>query len=136
SRSLNAMLAHIEIAFRANEDSEERMRRFAQDASHELRTPLVTIRGFSELYRHGALANDEDVSAAMARIRSGATRMTQLGARLLTVARLDEPRGMEPEPIDLMALASDLRVDTRATAPQRHITLTGLTADSPPASAP
>src|SRR5699024_3354232 len=53
SRSLNAMLAHIEIAFRANEESEERMRRFVQDASHELRTPLVTIRGFSELYRHG-----------------------------------------------------------------------------------
>src|SRR5699024_6704881 len=52
SRSLNAMLAHIEFAFRANEQSEERMRRFVQDASHELRTPLVTIRGFSELYRH------------------------------------------------------------------------------------
>src|SRR5699024_5256458 len=32
SRSLNAMLAHIEIAFRANEESEERMRRFVQDA--------------------------------------------------------------------------------------------------------
>src|SRR5699024_10318904 len=28
SRSLNAMLAHIEIAFRANEEAEDRMRRF------------------------------------------------------------------------------------------------------------
>ncbi|GAA4480602.1 hypothetical protein GCM10023190_25480 [Enteractinococcus fodinae] len=136
SRSLNAMLAHIEIAFRANEESEERMRRFVQDASHELRTPLVTIRGFSELYRHGALASEEDVSTAMNRIESEATRMTQLVEDLLTLARLDEQRSMEPEPIDLMGLASDLLVDTRATAPQRHITLTGLSPDHAPESAP
>lgn len=136
SRSLNAMLAHIEIAFRANEESEERMRRFVQDASHELRTPLVTIRGFSELYRHGALASDDDVATAMGRIESEAKRMTQLVEDLLTLARLDEQRTMETDPIDLMQLASDLVLDTRATAPERHITLTGLTPDSPPQSAP
>ena len=64
SRSLNAMLAHIESAFRDKEISEDKMRRFVQDASHELRTPLVTIRGFSELYRHGGLREEEDVAAA------------------------------------------------------------------------
>jgi two-component system OmpR family sensor kinase len=136
SRSLNAMLAHIEIAFRANAESEERMRRFVQDASHELRTPLVTIRGFSELYRHGALGGAEDISTAMARIESEATRMTQLVEDLLTLARLDEQRSIEPVPIDLLGLASDVLVDTRATAPQRHITLTGLTPDAAPESTP
>ncbi|MBO0801471.1 MAG: HAMP domain-containing histidine kinase, partial [Nocardiopsaceae bacterium] len=57
-RSLNAMLAQIEAAFRAQEnseraahESEERMRQFIADASHELRTPLTTIRGFAEYYR-------------------------------------------------------------------------------------
>ena len=57
-RSLNAMLAQIERAFHAQEeseqaahDSEERMRRFIADASHELRTPLTTIRGFAAHYR-------------------------------------------------------------------------------------
>jgi two-component system OmpR family sensor kinase len=57
-RSLNAMLAQIERAFRAQQeseqaahDSEERMRRFIADASHELRTPLTTIRGFAAHYR-------------------------------------------------------------------------------------
>src|SRR5206468_5109391 len=70
--SLNAMLAHIESSFAARAASEARMRRFAADASHELRTPLVTIRGFSELYRHGALASDEDVATAMGRIESEA----------------------------------------------------------------
>ncbi|HEX2323626.1 MAG TPA: HAMP domain-containing sensor histidine kinase [Streptosporangiaceae bacterium] len=71
-RSLNAMLAHIELAFRARTASEEaarrseeaarrsaldasrsekRMRQFVADASHELRTPLTAIRGFAEYYR-------------------------------------------------------------------------------------
>ena len=136
SRSLNAMLAHIEIAFRSKEESEDRMRRFVQDASHELRTPLVTIRGFSELYRHGALSSQDDVSTAMGRIESEAKRMTQLVEDLLTLARLDEQRSMEPVPIDLLGLASDLVIDTRATAPQRHIMLTGLEPDSGPQSAP
>lgn len=136
SRSLNAMLAHIEIAFRAKEESEERMRRFVQDASHELRTPLVTIRGFSELYRHGALSTDNDVSTAMGRIESEAKRMTQLVEDLLTLARLDEQRTMEIDPIELLQLASDLVLDTRATAPERAITLTGLAPGSSPQSAP
>lgn len=136
SRSLNAMLAHIEIAFRANEESEERMRRFVQDASHELRTPLVTIRGFSELYRHGALASSDDVGTAMGRIESEAERMTQLVEDLLTLARLDEQRSMDSKPIDLLGLASDLVVDTRATAQDRNISLTGLDGESGPQSAP
>jgi len=57
-RSLNAMLAQIEAAFRARADSEaaarkseERIRQFVADASHELRTPLTAIRGFAEYYR-------------------------------------------------------------------------------------
>jgi len=57
-RSLNAMLAQIETAFRARTESEEaarrsewRMRQFVADASHELRTPLTAIRGYAEYYR-------------------------------------------------------------------------------------
>jgi two-component system OmpR family sensor kinase len=64
-RSLNAMLAQIETAFRARaaseaaaRRSEERIRQFVADASHELRTPLTAIRGFAEYYRQrGGLAN-------------------------------------------------------------------------------
>ncbi len=64
-RSLNAMLAQIETAFHAREDSEaaalrseEKMRQFVADASHELRTPLTAIRGYAEYYRQrGGVAN-------------------------------------------------------------------------------
>lgn len=135
SSSLNAMLSHIEVAFQARMASEARMRRFISDASHELRTPLVTIRGFSELYRHGALATDQDVSTAMGRIESEAKRMGTMVEDLLTLARLDEQRPLVLKPLDLLPVGHDAVVDVRATAPDREVRLVGL--DGPaPAAAP
>ncbi len=130
--SLNAMLAHIEASFAARAASEARMRRFAADASHELRTPLVTIRGFSELYRHGALPTEEDVATAMGRIESEAKRMGSMVEDLLLLARLDEQRPLQLKPVDLQLLAHDAVVDSQATASGRRITLCGL--DGPKAS--
>ncbi|UVJ40403.1 HAMP domain-containing sensor histidine kinase [Arthrobacter sp. CJ23] len=124
--SLNAMLAHIESSFAARAASESRMRRFAADASHELRTPLVTIRGFSELYRHGALASKDDVAMAMGRIESEAKRMGSMVEDLLLLARLDEQRPLQLKPVDLQLLAHDAVVDSRATSGDRTIALTGL----------
>ncbi|MGX5715023.1 sensor histidine kinase [Arthrobacter sp. MAHUQ-56] len=126
SSSLNAMLAHIETAFAARTASESRMRRFAADASHELRTPLVTIRGFSELYRHGALTTDEDVATAMGRIESEAKRMGSMVEDLLLLARLDEQRPLQQKPVDLQLIAHDAVVDTQASDRSRVISLTGL----------
>ncbi|WP_422391237.1 sensor histidine kinase [Arthrobacter sp. N1] len=131
SRSLNAMLSHIERAFAARTASETKMRRFVSDASHELRTPLVTIRGYSELYRHGALQKDEDIAAAMGRIESEAIRMGQLVEDLLTLARIDEQRPLEVRPVDLKVLAHDAAFDARATAHDRSITVIGLDGGTP-----
>jgi two-component system OmpR family sensor kinase len=131
--SLNAMLAHIETAFAARMASEERMRRFAADASHELRTPLVTIRGFSELYRQGALSTPEDVATAMGRIESEAKRMGTMVEDLLLLARIDEQRPLARKPVDLLLLAHDAVVDTQASDRNRSISLTGL--DGGPATA-
>jgi two-component system, OmpR family, sensor kinase len=135
SSSLNAMLAHIETAFAARTASEARMRRFAADASHELRTPLVTIRGFSELYRHGALTTDEDVATAMGRIESEAKRMGSMVEDLLLLARLDEQRPLQQKPVDLQLIAHDSVVDTQASSRSRVISLVGLD-DGPAAPAP
>lgn len=129
--SLNAMLAHIESAFAARMASEDRMRRFAADASHELRTPLVTIRGFSELYRHGALATEEDVATAMGRIESEAKRMGSMVEDLLLLARLDEQRPLQQKAVDLLLLANDAVVDTQASDRKRTISLTGLDGGAP-----
>jgi len=134
SYSLNAMLAQIEAAFRSKGASEEKMRRFIQDASHELRTPLVTIRGYSELYRHGGIPEGEPLDAAMGRVESEAKRMSQLVEDLLTLARLDEERPLEAAPVDLLVLANDAVADARVNAPERTVRLVGLDG-APPRSA-
>ncbi|MDI3242982.1 ATP-binding protein [Arthrobacter sp. AL08] len=133
--SLNAMLAHIETAFADRMASEAKMRRFAADASHELRTPLVTIRGFSELYRQGALATPADVATAMGRIESEAKRMGSMVEDLLLLARIDEQRPLQQKPADLLLIANDSVVDTQASDRGRTISLAGLEG-RPPAPAP
>ena len=134
--SLNTMLAQIESSFNAQAKSEAKMRRFVGDASHELRTPLVSIRGYSELYRQGALPNDEAVATAMGRIESESKRMGQLVEDLLTLARIDERRESKLAPFDLFHLAVDASNDAYATSPDREVSLVGLTNDMAPTSAP
>lgn len=134
--SLNTMLAQIESSFNAQAKSEAKMRRFVGDASHELRTPLVSIRGYSELYRQGALPNDEAVATAMGRIESESKRMGQLVEDLLTLARIDERRESKLAPFDLFHLAVDASNDAYATSPDREVSLVGLTNDIAPTSAP
>ena len=76
NRALNSMLDSIETAVRGRDKTLTQMRRFVSDASHELRTPLVTVRGYAELYRMGAIRNKKDLNEAMQRIESEAIRMT------------------------------------------------------------
>ena len=109
SRSFNTMVDRIETAFREREvseaearASEERMRRFVADASHELRTPLTSIRGFAELYRQGAVMSEDDISRVMRRIEDQATRMGLLVEDLLLLARLDQQRPLDLQPVDLL----------------------------------
>jgi two-component system OmpR family sensor kinase len=114
NRSLNSMLNSIEGAIVARNMTLEQMRQFVADASHELRTPLVSVRGYAELYRMGALKNDEDVANAMGRIEAEAIRMTQLVESLLALARLDDAAPLEKSTIDLVALARDAATDINA----------------------
>lgn len=130
SKSFNTMVAQIETAFTARSRSEaqaraseERMRRFIADASHELRTPLTSIRGFAELYRHGALPAGPDVDRAMSRVESEARRMGELVEDLLLLARLDQQRPLERAPVDLAAVAHNVVHDLQAAAPNRDIRL-------------
>ncbi|MFE3521107.1 sensor histidine kinase [Streptomyces sp. NPDC059161] len=134
--ALNGMLAQLESAFAARAESEEQMRRFVADASHELRTPLAGIRGFAELYRMGALADDADVKRTMARIESEAVRLGGLVEDLLTLVRMDEQRPLQLAPMDLRTLAVDALHDTRALDPTREVTLTGLGGSGAPGPAP
>ncbi|QTX03996.1 sensor histidine kinase [Agromyces archimandritae] len=123
NRSLNTMLNRIDRAFRDRARSIEQMRRFVGDASHELRTPLVSVRGYAELYRMGALQSSEDVAQAMDRIEKEAIRMGLLVEDLLTLARLDETKPLELTPVDLVPLARDAALDAMAGNPGRTVTV-------------
>jgi two-component system OmpR family sensor kinase len=129
NRSLNTMLARIDRAFRDRARANEQMRRFVGDASHELRTPLVTVRGYAELYRMGALEKPDDVAQAMERIEKEAIRMGGLVEDLLELARLDETKPMRLERVDLSPIARDAVMDARAASPGREIR---VVVDTPP----
>ncbi len=127
AHSLNTMLTQIETAFRdraeseaAARRSEDRMRRFIADASHELRTPLTSIRGFAEFFRQNPEA---DPARLMARVEAQASRMGLLVDDLLLLARLDQQRPLQTQPVDLLALAADAVNDAQVLAPDRDISL-------------
>jgi two-component system OmpR family sensor kinase len=122
-RALNAMLARIETSFAAKEASERRLRQFVADASHELRTPLTSIRGYAELYRSGAAASPAALERVMARIESEGARMGKLVEDLLLLARLDQGRPLQREPVDLVELVEDAVQDARVVDPGRPIAL-------------
>ncbi|HEX9560873.1 MAG TPA: HAMP domain-containing sensor histidine kinase [Candidatus Dormibacteraeota bacterium] len=122
--ALNGMLSQIESAFAERTASNGRLRRFVADASHELRTPLTSIRGYSEMLRRGAAESPTDAELARRRIEEEAIRMTGLVDDMLVLARVDQGRPLDHEPVDLQAIAGDAAADARAVAPQRDINLT------------
>jgi two-component system OmpR family sensor kinase len=121
--ALNAMLAQIEAAFEERRASENRLRRFVADASHELRTPLTSIRGYAELFRRGADSRPEDLAKSMQRIEVEAARMGVLVDDLLLLARLDQGRPLEREPVDLARIVEEAVDSARAVEPDRPIDL-------------
>ncbi|WP_449619053.1 sensor histidine kinase [Spongisporangium articulatum] len=115
--ALNRMLEHVAGALSARQASEARVRRFVADASHELRTPLAAIRGYAELTRRSRAETPPDVAHALARVESESIRMTGLVDDLLLLARLDDGRPLEREPVDLSALVVDAVGDAHAAGP-------------------
>jgi two-component system OmpR family sensor kinase len=121
--ALNAMLAQIESAFGAREESERKLRRFVADASHELRTPLAAVRAYAELFTRGASERPDDLARSMAGISRESERMSLLVDDLLLLARLDEGRPLELRPVELDDLVSEAVETAQAVEPERPIEL-------------
>lgn len=120
--ALNEMLSQIEDAVRVRAASEDRLRRFIADAAHELRTPLTSLRGYAELYRQGAIPNEAGVANAMGRIEAEGGRMARLVDDMLLLARLDQQRGLETKPVDVVSVVKEAVDDFRVVAPDRPLT--------------
>ncbi|WP_144797767.1 cell wall metabolism sensor histidine kinase WalK [Microbacterium paludicola] len=128
--AINTMLERIDQSLAQRDRTVQHMRRFIGDASHELRTPLVSVRGYAELYRMGAIRGEEDTARAMERIEKEAIRMGVLVEDLLDLARLDEEPELHIQPLDLRPIARDAALDVRAAAPGRTITVIDRTTDA------
>lgn len=112
--SLNSMLTRIESSFALRKESEDKLRRFVADASHELRTPLTAIRGFSELYRQGAVSGEDATRELMGRIEGESKRMGSLVEDLLLLARLDQSREMASKPVNIGEVVDAAVISARA----------------------
>jgi two-component system OmpR family sensor kinase len=112
--AFNHMLGHVSSALTARQASENKVRQFVADASHELRTPLASIRGYAELTRRAPEKLPEDAVRSLGRIESEAERMTGLVEDLLLLARLDEGRELDHDPVDLSRLVIDSVSDAHA----------------------
>ena len=121
--ALNAMLAQIEAGYRAREASERKLRRFVADASHELRTPLAAVRAYAELFGRGAADRPEDLQRSMAGIGRESERMSLLVEDLLLLARLDEGRPLERQPVRLDEVVRDAVDAAHALDPERPLTV-------------
>jgi two-component system OmpR family sensor kinase len=120
--SLNSMLARIESSFAARTESENKLRRFVADASHELRTPLTAIRGFSELYRQGAITDEDATRELIGRIEGESKRMGSLVEDLLLLARLDQSREMASKPVNLIEVIESAVASARAAGSEHPLT--------------
>lgn len=117
--ALNTLLDHVESSLTARHASEQQVRQFVADASHELRTPLATVRGYSELARR----NPDDAAhaqAALEKVQQESARMSALVEDLLLLARLDQGRPLEAEPVDLRGLVVQAVVDAQVLAPDHR----------------
>lgn len=138
--SLNQMLARIEQSFHEQQATTDKMKRFVSDASHELRTPLATIHGYAELYKMqrdypGALERADD---SIDHIEKSSTRMAALVEDLLSLARMDEGRGVDiSQQARLSEIVRESAEDLHALDPDRAIRLGRLSVaggDAPIAS--
>lgn len=128
TRTVNAMLDRLDQAFASQ-------RRLIDDAGHELRTPLTIVRGHLELVDPD---DPDDVTATRALVLDELDRMQLLVDDLVTLATVDRPDFVRPEPVDVAELVDEIvdkarhlgahrwevasRADVRACLDPRRVT--------------
>jgi len=102
--AFNGMVDGVSALLAERAESERRMRQFVADASHELRTPVAAIRGYTDLYRAGALPEQVALDRAMDRMGFESKRMGALVEDLLTLTHTDAETVAPTELVDLVPL--------------------------------
>jgi PAS domain S-box-containing protein len=133
-RLVKAIAAHAAVAvenaelLRASREAEEGLQKalkfsetFIGILGHDLRSPLGSIRTAAELLLRRE--TNERISRPIERIRTSADRMTRMIEQILdfTRARIGGGIPIEPAPVDLTDLASDLVEELTGAAAQEIV---------------
>jgi two-component system OmpR family sensor kinase len=76
------------------------------------------VSAYAELFDRGANVRPDDLGRVMTGIRAETARMGDLVEDLLLLARLDEGRPLEQEPVELVTVAAQAVDASRAVGPQ------------------
>jgi signal transduction histidine kinase len=94
---------------------------FAYSVSHDLRAPLRSIDGFSQvLLDDYAGVLDDQGQHFLGRVRAASQRMGALIDDMLNLSRITRME-MNPQPIDLSAMAAEVATELRAAHPDRDV---------------
>lgn len=123
ARTLNAMLARIEVAFRSIEQ-------FTADASHELRTPLALITTAAEVSLRRERPREELVEVLKKVVRES-HHMSRLIGNLLDLARGDaRQHKIQLVPIGVGTMLRDLCLELAPVAAAKGLELKAVLPDN------
>ncbi len=128
STDIKRMVARLRAALAEREQSEaeatrarDDMRRFLADVSHEIRTPLTALKGYSDLYERGMLAEPGALDRAMSRVGNESVRLHRLVNSMMELARSGEGRSHVVADVDVPQVVRAVVDDLRAAYPERRI---------------
>jgi signal transduction histidine kinase len=112
-----------QLAMQPIEQSVQRLKQFTADASHELRSPLMAIKSNAAValkYPEGMRPTD---LAKFQAIASATQQMARLTEELLLLARTDQSAKQHWQPVNLVALLTQLvqQYEWQAMAKQIHL---------------
>jgi len=130
--SFNAMADSLQRQIRQLEELSRVQQRFVSDVSHELRTPLTTVRMAADVL-HDAKESFDPVTARSAELlQNELDRFQDLLTDLLEISRFDAGAAkLEPEPIDLAAVAHGVVAAHTSLALRAGVNLVVLAPDEP-----
>jgi two-component system OmpR family sensor kinase len=128
ANAFNVMLERVQVLVVDLRASESTLRRFVSDASHELRTPIAAVSAYAQLFKEGAASRSEDLERVMSGIERESARMSRLVNDLLTLAKFDEHRVAELEPVEIVGLVLEAVETARLVGPEWPV---AVVADEP-----
>ena len=117
---LGAVILVVDVT--ESQNAEKMRREFSANVSHELKTPLQGIIGSAELLESG-MVKPEDTSRFVGHIRKEASRLVNLIEDIIRLSQLDEGVALPAEPVDLLALAEEVKAILLPSAEEKNVSI-------------